>query len=254
MRNKSLDYDQIAADYNRRYQNDRRLGTLNALRAILSEIAPIRILEVGCGTCHWLEGLQASGLSLMGVDKSYAMLKQARALQKTLLCQAAAESLPLKDESYDFIYCVNALHHFSEPQTFIREVQRVLMPGGTLAIIGMDPSDTRNRWYLYDFFTGVFENDLERFPDWNRVKYWVKQAPFSLVQFNDVVFIHDPKTRDSVLQDPFLQKNACSQLALLSQEEYKRGLAQLQAHVNTIQDPGFCYENDIVLSMLRARK
>jgi len=182
------------------------------------------------------------------------MLNQAQALQKTLLCQASAESLPLKDESHDFIYCVNALHHFSEPETFIREVQRVLMPGGTLVIIGMNPSDTRNRWYLYDFFTGVFENDLERFPDWNRVKYWVKQAHFSLVQFEDVEFIHDPKTRDSVLQDPFLQKNACSQLALLSPEEYQHGLAKLQAHVNTIQDPGFCYENDIMLSMLRARK
>jgi hypothetical protein len=56
------------------------------------------------------------------------------------------------------------------------------------------------------------------------------------------------------MQDPFLQKDACSQLALLSQREYQDGLNKLKKHLDQIIDPQYHYQNEIVLSMLRAEK
>lgn len=255
MRNKSLNYDRIAADYNLRYRQDQRQGTLNALRRILSQKTPDRVLEIGCGTCHWLERLKGTGQhNLVGIDKAHQMLKQTSHPNLLLLCQGTAENVPIKNESIDLIYCVNALHHFTEPKQFIHQANRLLRPKGTLAIIGMNPRDSRNSWYIYDFFKGTLARDLNRFPDWPQVRFWMEKFNFSNIHLQDVEFIHDPKTTENVLKDPFLQKHACSQLALLDQIDYQNGIDKIRQHVNNNRDSNYQYENDIVLSMLCGEK
>ncbi len=255
MRNNEVDYEKIAPDYNLRYQQEQRQGTLSALRRILSDITPANVLELGCGTCHWLERLsEANQNVLVGIDKAHGMLKQTTKPQNLLLCQGTAENIPLRPNSFDFIYCVNALHHFVNPKHFIQQTERMLKPEGTLAIIGMNPKDPRNNWYLYDFFEGALARDLARFPEWFQVKQWLEEANFKNIQLQDIDYIHDPKTTDNVLEDPFLQKNACSQLALLSKKEYQKGLQQLQKHIKANANSGYRYENDILISMLKARK
>jgi ubiquinone/menaquinone biosynthesis C-methylase UbiE len=255
MRNKPLNYNQIAADYNLRYGQDQYQGTLNALRRILSQKKPDWVLEIGCGTCHWLERLRGKGHHvLVGVDKAFQMLKQTNHPNSLLLCQGTAENVPIKNESFGLIYCVNALHHFSEPKRFIHQANRLLKPGGTLAIIGMNPRDSRNSWYIYDFFKGTLARDLDRFPDWPKVRFWMEKSNFSNILLQDVEFIHDPKTTENVLKDPFLKKHACSQLALLDQSDYQNGINKIKQHVYNHRNPGYQYENDIVLSMLCGEK
>ena len=255
MRSISPNYDLIAADYNRRYQQNRRQGTLNALRRILSEESPEKVLEVGCGTCHWLALLSnAAQYQVVGVDKSFKMLRQADPTCLLQLCQGTAENIPLINEAFDFIFCVNAIHHFSEPEWFISQAFRLLKSEGTLAVIGMNPRDPRNKWYIYGFFDGTLTTDLNRFPDWPQVRRWMKNTGFVDIHQEDVDFIHDPKTRETVLRDPFLEKTACSQLALLSQRQYQKGLEKLKEHVRTNPDPFYHYENTIVLTMIQTHK
>ena len=255
MRIKSPNYDHIAADYNRRYQQNQHQGTLNALRRILSEESPEKVLEVGCGTCHWLVLLsEVVQHQLVGIDKSRNMLRQAGPACALLLCQGAAENIPLKNETFDLIFCVNAIHHFSKPVLFIAQANRLLKRGGTLAIIGMNPRDLRNHWYIYKFFDGTLATDLIRFPDWLEVKHWMQYKGFIDIHQEDVEFIHNPKTRETVLKDPFLEKTACSQLALLSHNQYRAGLQKLQKHVRSNPDPTYPYQNDIVITMLQAHK
>jgi len=252
-----VNYDEIAAEYGQRYQEERRQGTHEALRGLLSDESPRRVLEIGCGTCHWLEGLGTKNLSptLIGVDLSIEMLKHAENSEGLLLSQGKAEALPFMDESIDFAYCVNALHHFVDKRAFIREALRILIPGGVLAIIGMDPSDRRNQWYIYDFFEGTFSRDIQRFPTWTQVELWLKNAGFINLKRTDVAFIHDPKTNRTVLRDPFLRKNACSQLALLSEKEYQCGMSKIRRNIEIMgKDNPATYPNDIVLSMQVARK
>lgn len=255
MRRKSPNYDQIAADFNRRYQQNHRQGTLNALRRILSEESPEKVLEVGCGTCHWLALLSEVGQhQLVGVDKSHNMLRQAERAYPLLLCQGAAENVPLKNYTFDFIFCVNAIHHFSKPESFIDQASRLLKRKGKVAIVGMNPRDPRNQWYIYKFFDGTLATDLKRFPNWPQVRRWMTDNEFVDIHQEDVEFIHDPKTSETVLKDPFLEKTGCSQLALLSQRQYREGLEKLKEHVRSNLDPTHLYENDIVLTMLHAHK
>jgi len=255
IRKKSPNYDPIAKKYNRRYRQDQRQGTLNALRRILSEKSPERVLEVGCGTCHWLGLLSDSRLhKLVGVDKSIKMLNEAAPSNQLLLCQGAAENLPLRNEAFDFIFCVNAIHHFFEPKMFIIQTGRLLKAGGTLGIIGMNPHDNRNQWYIYDFFEGTLARDLTRFPDWTQLQRWMQDCGLINIHLQDIDIIHDPKSPSTVLEDPFLDKHACSQLALLSAEEYQLGLIKLRDHIKFVAGTSYRYKNDIILSMLLAHK
>ena len=65
---------------------------------------------------------------------------------------ADAEDLPFDDASFDLVTCRIAPHHFPSPQTFISEVARVLVPGGTFVMVdNVVPSDgavaeTYNQW------------------------------------------------------------------------------------------------------------
>jgi ubiquinone/menaquinone biosynthesis C-methylase UbiE len=255
MRIKTVNYDEIAGDYNYRYQKNTPQGTLSALRRILSEKSPKRVLEIGAGTCYWLALLFGTKLpTLVGIDKSHGMLKQSVKGQVLHLCQALAEKIPIKSNSFNFLYCVNALHHFLNPDQFISEAARVLKPNGTLAIIGMNPRDRRNNWYVYDFFEGTLAQDLVRFPDWAQVEHWLQEANFDNFHLQDVDFIHDPKTSENVLEDPFLQKNGCSQLALLSPKAYQCGLNKIRLHIKNNLEPDYQFKNDILLSMLQAQK
>ncbi len=249
-----VNYDNIAPNYNLRYRNNKRPGTLKALKSLLSETDADHILEVGCGTGHWLEGLACPQKALCGLDASMSMLKQLSDQKRIALVQGRAACLPFENDCFDLITCINALHHFSDTWSFLRESYRVLHSGGTLAIIGMDPRDSRNRWYLYDFFEGTRERDLARFPSWEDVRYGLSEIGFVRIYFRDVDFIHDPKTQDSVLSDPFLMKDSCSQLALLSETAYQQGLQRIKASLVDPETRERVYENQIVLSMMMATK
>ena len=100
----------------------------------------------------------------MGVDSSFAMLQAARArLTKAELVCASAEFLPFSSHRLDLTFCVNAFHHFSNRERFIRDSRDLLRTGGQLAIFGLDPHVPNTEWYLYDYFAGVREMDLERY-------------------------------------------------------------------------------------------
>jgi len=226
-----VDYDQIAAQYNRRYQANPLIGIEQALAHSGRSLKATRILEVGCGTGYWLRGLdkQLPKGQLFGLDASFGMLSKAAENQAQLnLVQANAAKLPIQNASFDFIFCVNALHHFDDPVSFILQASQLLRPGGRLAIIGQVPHDRRNRWYVYDYFEGTFEKDLQRFPTWGSITDWMIAAGFRQIHWEPVEWISDDKIGWSVLKDPFLQKKATSQLALLSDEAYAVGIKKIK--------------------------
>ncbi|MGC9333029.1 MAG: hypothetical protein ACP5JJ_02705, partial [Anaerolineae bacterium] len=101
-----------------------------------------------------------------------------------------------------------------------------------------DPRSMHGRWYVYDYFTGTYETDLARFPSWGTVLDWMADAGFQRVQWQpiDRVFAH--KVGRAVLDDHFLQKDACSQLSLLSDEEYAAGLRRIHAALDAAEAAG----------------
>lgn len=64
---------------------------------------------------------------------------------------AAAEALPLADESFDAVMMVSVLHHLADPATALEEARRVLRPGGRVAVMAFLREDIRDLWLL-DYF------------------------------------------------------------------------------------------------------
>ncbi len=267
MSTNAVNYDQIAPTYNRRFEGDQPQPILKALLDIIGLSQIQKVLEVGCGTGFWLAGLEAmaiepAGLKLFGLDLSRGMLQQARVRNANVgLIQGRAESLPIEEESFDLIYCVHALHHFTRQQEFVTGCLHWLKPGGMLALIGSDPHPLnpfrpRGEWYVYKYFEGVLQTDLARFPSWGQVTNWMIGAGYARIEWQPIEDLNDSWQGVQVLADPFLDKKATSQLALLSEANYQAGLNRMRAAINAAQNAGVELEfhSVIHIDMLLGKK
>jgi ubiquinone/menaquinone biosynthesis C-methylase UbiE len=252
-----VDYDRIAPTYNRRFASRERSGTSHALSTLVRQVQARCVLEAGCGTGYWLDQLYPQVPGLYGLDLSGGMLRQAQKREAPLrLTRGRARHLCFADRSFDVIFCVNAIHHFEDPHAFIGQAYRVLRPGGAIATVGWDPHGRRDSWYLYDYFEGTYERDLQRFPRWAEVADWMQAAGFQHIDRREVRHILDDKYGRGVLDDPYLRKDACSQLALLSDAAYARGLERIRRHLDQAQARGqtLHFRSELSIEMLTGLK
>jgi len=145
MRNMSDDHTRVqeffgarAADWDSRFPDD---GP--AYAAAVAELglrAGDRVLDAGCGTGRALPPLRAavgrSGV-VIGADLTPAMLEAAVGAGRgrdgcLLLADVAA--LPLRSESLDAVFTAGLIAHLPQPEENLRELARVVRPGGMLAL------------------------------------------------------------------------------------------------------------------------
>ena len=139
----SISYDERCIDYAR-----------DRFRKVVPEGAGFgRVLEVGAGTGFFLINLALAGCldeaQLEATDISEGMLEicarnGAEHGLDIATRQGDAESLPYDDGSFDLVIGHAFLHHLPVPGAAIREMFRVLKPGGTLVIAG-EPSELGDR-------------------------------------------------------------------------------------------------------------
>jgi SAM-dependent methyltransferase len=115
----------------------RRAERRASLLASAAGLAPARrALELGCGTGVFLELAAASGARIVGLDLSTDLLRKARerlaGVANVALRCGNAEQLPFPDASFDAVYGSSVLHHL-DVRAALREVRRVLKPGGRMA-------------------------------------------------------------------------------------------------------------------------
>ena len=143
-------YEVVLADENRaRWRQEHRLVAfyehrlMNSLYAIDSRL-PLPVLEVGCGQGQNLLDFATKGEEgrLVGTDVTASGLQCARRLRRERsrkseldFVESDASRLPFHDNTFRLVYGRDLLHHVTNPAEVLREMKRVVAPGGTLAAL-----------------------------------------------------------------------------------------------------------------------
>jgi len=110
------------------------------LRYLLSDLAQVkgRVLDVGCGAGSVAKAVKRErpDLEVLGCDVSRSALALAQASPEGVDFRIAeAETLPFADGEFDFVWIFDVLEHVEKPERVLREVARVLKPGGGFHIV-----------------------------------------------------------------------------------------------------------------------
>ena len=125
------------------------------LQAELAGQDSARVLDLGCGAGHVSFHVAPLVAEVVAYDLSQSMLDVVaraaaeRSLGNIVTERGAAERLPFADASFDFVFSRYSAHHWSDLGLALREVRRVLKPGGVAAFIDiMSPGSPLLDTYL----------------------------------------------------------------------------------------------------------
>ena len=114
------------------------------------------LLDLGCGNGTFLSMvLNKFDVEVSGIDISPGMIEKSKELLdgRADLKVGDSEHLPWNDKSFDVVTCSASFHHYPGPELVLKEMKRVLRPGGILMIA--DPFTPNN---LLRFFVNLFMN------------------------------------------------------------------------------------------------
>jgi ubiquinone/menaquinone biosynthesis C-methylase UbiE len=133
---------------------------------VLREISIYRpegsIVDIGCGPGYLIKLITRKfpALDVTGIDVSEEILATARGHLKSIpqgnrvkFIPGDIQKLPLKNDSVDFVVSTLSLHHWAEPVTAMREIQRVLIPGGQFLVFDLRRNPHRFFYWIIKFAT-----------------------------------------------------------------------------------------------------
>ena len=132
-------YERWAATYAPEPHNPLMAAEQRTMLALLPDVVSRRVLDLACGTGRYARlAAAAHAASVVALDLSPAMLQ--RAAIAGLRVQASMDRLPLVDACFDIVISGLALGHAPDLDRWMREVARVLAPGGTLLYSDFHPA------------------------------------------------------------------------------------------------------------------
>lgn len=126
----------------------------------LSSILPeqrLKALDVGAGTGFLTRLLTPHFQEVSAIDITEAMLNKIPKSQNLRIFVGEAEKLPFPDNEFDFVCAYSFLHHLFEPSIVMKEMVRVLKPGG---VIYVDLEPNFDYWSLLKSIDASKEIDL----------------------------------------------------------------------------------------------
>lgn len=177
--------------------------------ALAGRTAPARVLDLCCGTGDLTFLAEASEPArLVGLDLTLPMLRVARrrarmAGSRAKFAQGDALRLPLASASVDAVTIGYGLRNVADPLAALKEIRRVLAPGGRVVVLDFGKPDNRVAGALYGAYLHavmpamgwLFHRDpetyayipasLERYPAQRGVAALMTEAGFSGVRWED---------------------------------------------------------------------
>jgi len=172
----------------------------------------MRVADIGCGigtiSC-WMAEQVGTGGSVQGVDVSEGQVATARrradavGIENVTFTVASAYDTGLEAESFDLVFCRFVLMHLQRPEDALREMRRLLRPGGVLAVEDGDftalfsypPLDAFDRCMA--LYRAAGERHGEDFEIGRRLYALVRQVGFDSaeVAMAQPVFVHGEAKR-----------------------------------------------------------
>ena len=124
-----------------------------------------RVLEIGCGLGTMLMNWVKVGADCTGVDLNPTSIEQTTKRfdlhgLKGIISLEDANKLPFKDNEFDYVYSWGVLHHSPNLELSIKELFRVLKPGGGFGIMLYNRRSLL-QWYITDFVEGFLHNESQ---------------------------------------------------------------------------------------------
>ena len=131
-----------------KYENVEFGGALSpCFRHALKYVSDKRVLDIACGDGTYLKQF---GNNSLGIDISDPNLIKCQSIGLKVSKADLNSIFPIKDNSFDTVYCSNILEHVDSPMFMLRESNRVLKKDGIL-VLCVPNEDSIIHWF-YDYF------------------------------------------------------------------------------------------------------
>ncbi len=113
------------------------------------------VLDIGCGGGRTIEALAAKAASVYGIDYAAGSVAASRAHNKRPIAEgrvfierASVSHLPFADNFFDLATAIETQYYWPNVEADMREILRVLKPGGRLMVVAESYRGARNDWLL----------------------------------------------------------------------------------------------------------
>jgi SAM-dependent methyltransferase len=110
------------------------LNRAGIIRERLEAARPEAALDAGCGLGVYLPLLASFGAEVVGADIIHDHLRQIPAAKSIRRVCSALEAAAFHSAAFDFVICIETLEHVRDDERTLRELRRVMKPGGTLIL------------------------------------------------------------------------------------------------------------------------
>ena len=185
------------------------------------------IVEIGCGTGNYVVALskELPEYSYKAFDISEEMLIVAKARSDVIKFSNgnADVAFPYPDNSIDFSFSVDVIHHIENLKTFFQEVERTLKPDGIFILV-TDSEDNIRKRSLSKYFPNILEIEMKRYPTIKELNKISKTLGLMLLEINKAEGLTD-------LDDNFvskLERKCASSMRLIPDEKHKEGMERIR--------------------------
>jgi len=149
-------YNSISRSYNKLHKEE-QLSKIRLIKNNLKIRKQDFLLDVGCGTGIFADEFNCIKI---GIDPSIEMLNQGK---NAFYIQAYAENLPFKDDSFDNVISVTAIHNFKNIRKGLEEIKRVFRKNIALSILKKSSKINEIKNHIKELFkiTKIIEEDKD---------------------------------------------------------------------------------------------
>jgi SAM-dependent methyltransferase len=188
-----------------------------------ARLCPARVMDLGCGAGDSVDLFRAldPDVHWVGVDIEQSAEVAERTRADAQFVTFDGEHLPFDNASFDLVYCKQVLEHVARPHELLREVARVLQPGGWFAgsTSQLEAFHSRSvfNWTPYGFTVAAEDAGLEvvelrpvidglTLVAWRALglprffhRWWARESPgYRLIELATRVARLDARTRNQI--------------------------------------------------------